>query len=125
MSNSSENFRAASGMVTVESSGANIVPKIVGGNASATKSVTYISGASPQDVIKNFMASLDQTNLSGESALDEAISACSNGAFSTIQEAIDQMVSDCRTSSSANAFLADYCGIDLNNADTGAITGYF
>ena len=31
-----------------------------------------------QDVIKNFMASLDKTNLKGTAALNEAIKACSS-----------------------------------------------
>ena len=74
-----------------------------------------------QEVIKKFMASLDKTNLSGTAALNAAVKACSN--FNTAQEAIDQMVSDCQNTNNATTFLQDYCGIDLTNDDTGAITG--
>ena len=51
---------------------------------------------SQQDVIKQFMASLDKTTLEGTAALDEAIKACSN--FNGIQDAIDHMVEDCKNS---------------------------
>ncbi len=78
--------------------------------------------ATQQDVIKKFMASLDTTTLSGTAAVDEAIRACSN--FGSLQELISQMVSDCRTVNNANNFLLNYCGINLNNEDTGAITGF-
>ena len=74
-----------------------------------------------QEVIKKFMASLDKTNLKGTAALDEAIRACSN--FNSLQEAFNKMVSDCSNASSADDFLKNYCGIILDNEDTGAITG--
>lgn len=72
-------------------------------------------------VIQKFMKSLDKTNLSGVSALDAAIRACSN--FGSAQEVINNMIEDCRISSSADSFLKNYCGIKLSNSDTGAITG--
>ena len=78
--------------------------------------------ATQQQVIKNFMASLDTTTLSGTAEVDEAIRACSN--FGSLQEVINQMVSDCRTVKNANKFLLNYCGIILNNDDTGAISGW-
>ena len=74
-----------------------------------------------QEVIKKFMASLDKTTLKGTAALDEAIRACSN--FNSLQEAFNKMVSDCSNASSADDFLKNYCGIILDNEDTGAITG--
>ncbi|MBR1729513.1 MAG: calcium-binding protein, partial [Selenomonadaceae bacterium] len=77
--------------------------------------------SSQQEVIKKFMASLDKTTLSGTAALDEAIKNCSN--FNGIQDAINNLVSDCSLASSANDFLVDKCGIILDNDDTGAITG--
>ncbi len=78
--------------------------------------------ATQQDVIKSFMASLDKTTLSGTAAVDEAIQACSD--FNSLQEVITQMVSDCRTVNNAKNFLLNYCGINLDNDDTGAITGW-
>lgn len=78
--------------------------------------------ATQQDVIKKFMASLDKTTLSGTAALDEAIKACSN--FGSMQEVIDKMISDCESVGNGKNFLLDYCGINLDNDDTGAITGF-
>ncbi|MBR1730567.1 MAG: calcium-binding protein, partial [Selenomonadaceae bacterium] len=74
-----------------------------------------------QEVIKKFMASFDNTTLNGTEALDEAIKVCSN--FNSIQEVINKMISDCENAGSADDFLKNYCGIDLNNTDTGSITG--
>ena len=34
------------------------------------------------------------------------------------------MIADCRACGNADIFLRDYCGIILDNADTGAITGW-
>ena len=75
-----------------------------------------------QQVIKNFMGALDTTSYSGIAALNQAVSVASNGYFTNAQAAINQMVSDCQNNDS-NTFLQDYCGIILNNSDTGAITG--
>lgn len=77
---------------------------------------------SPQDVIKKFMSSLDRTRARGEAAVDEAIRACSN--FDGASALIHQMIADINRASSARSFLADKCGLDLDNDDTGAITGW-
>ena len=58
-----------------------------------------------QDVIKKFMASLDKTNLNGTDALNEAIKACSDSKYTTIQAVIDQMISDCQKTNNADNFL--------------------
>ena len=72
-------------------------------------------------VIQKFMASLDVTAKSGTEALDEAVQACSD--FKSLQDLIDHAVSDCSKAGSGDVFLKEYCGIDLDNTDTGAITG--
>ena len=74
-----------------------------------------------QDVIKKFMASLDKTNLKGTDAINEAIKTCSS--FTDVQDVIAKIVQDCKNSPSADYFLKNYCGINLNNNDTGSITG--
>ena len=74
-----------------------------------------------QEVIKAFMKSLDETNLAGEAALNEAIRACSP--FKSFKELKAAMINDCKKAKSADDFLKTYCGINLDNADTGAITG--
>ena len=74
-----------------------------------------------QEVIKTFMKSLDKTSKKGTAALDEAIRACSP--FSNFQTAKNAIINDCRNAKSADDFLKTYCGINLSNKDTGAITG--
>ena len=74
-----------------------------------------------QEVIKKFMASLDKTSQMGISAVDEAIKACSK--FSSAEEVIKKMLKDCKNAKSADDFLKTYCGINLDNDDTGAIIG--
>ncbi len=74
-----------------------------------------------QEVIKAFMQSLDKTELSGRAALDEAVRASSN--FSSYQEVANQFLEDQTTAKNWHRFLVEKCGIILDNADTGAISG--
>lgn len=74
-----------------------------------------------QEVIKAFMQSLDKTELSGRAALDEAVRASSN--FSSYQEVANQFLEDQTTTKNWHRFLVEKCGIILDNADTGAISG--
>ena len=74
-----------------------------------------------QEIIKAFMKSLDETKLSGEAALNEAIRACSP--FSSFAELKAAMIRDCKNAKSGNDFLKNYCGIDYSTEDVGAITG--
>ena len=80
------------------------------------------AGNSPQDVIKRFMSALDKTSLKGVAAVDQAIQASSK--FLSTEDVILRMVKDCRKVNNADTFLRDYCNIILDNADTGAITGW-
>lgn len=88
---------------------------------SATTKI-YSNGYSPQQVIKNFVKSIANTALSSRLKLDEAIQACSQ--FNSLQEVIDKMVSDCEKARGSDTFLRDYCGIILDNEDTGSILGW-
>ena len=85
---------------------------------------TIIGGGehTPQTVIKDFMSALDKTTLKGQAAVDQAVQACSN--FGSMKEIITKMVNDCANVNDADTFLRDYCNIILDNADTGAITGW-
>ncbi|MBR3497745.1 MAG: calcium-binding protein [Selenomonadaceae bacterium] len=74
-----------------------------------------------QEVIKTFMQSLKNTELSGRAALDEAVQASSE--FKSYHELINQFMEDITTAGNWYRFLAEKCGIILDNADTGAITG--
>ena len=82
----------------------------------ASKKVTQ------QEVIKKFMYYLDNTTLSSKEALDKAVKYASNGKFSNLTAAINQMVADCKNLG-MDDFLVKKCGIILGNKDTGAITG--
>ena len=83
---------------------------------------SYASGSTPQQVIKKFMAALDRTKLRGISAVDEAVRKSSK--FSEADEVIACMINDCKRLRNADKFLRDCCNIILDNADTGAITGW-
>jgi len=72
-------------------------------------------------IMKKFMNSLDNTALSGREALDEAVQACSK--FGSMQAVINSLVQGCASASDKTAWLQAACGINLTNADTGAITG--
>ncbi|MBO4779583.1 MAG: calcium-binding protein, partial [Selenomonadaceae bacterium] len=80
------------------------------------------TGYSAQDAIKNLVQAWNKTFLSKTDKLDESIKLSTN--FNGIQDAIDQMVADCKAAGDADTFLRKYCGIILDNADTGAITGW-
>ena len=89
-----------------------------------------------QDVIKKFVKSLDNSSKYGISALNEAVNYASDGLFTTWSALVTAFVRDVSLyggSGSTNttaldeetdSFLKTYCGIDLTNDDTGAITGY-
>ena len=96
--------------------------------------------ATQQEVIKKFMASLDThtfklSDVSGDQAitkefttkiLDAAINYATSGTgrhFNTIAEAITAMKADISSTNNADIFLKEFCGINLDNTDTGAITG--
>ena len=76
------------------------------------------------DAIKKFLATLDNSTLGSKSISDilsSAVKSCSN--FTSLQNLIDTMIQDRNNAGSAEKFLTDYCGIILDNEDTGAITG--
>ncbi len=78
--------------------------------------------ATQQEVIKKFMASLDTTTKKGEAALNDAVKDATGGKYSTIKAVIDEMKKNIASVNNADTFLKNYCGIDLTNTDTGAIT---
>ncbi len=96
----------------------NIYPASEPSPAPTTSSVTG------QEVIKNFMKILDTSTESGLGLLNAAVNYATGGYFDNIGAAIEQMTLDCSAAGNATKFLKNYCGIDLTNADTGALTGY-
>lgn len=103
-------------------------------NASAEKvtapviSLNRANTSNAVAVMQSFMASLDVTEKKGFAAVDEAVAACSNGMYGSLSDLVDSFISDClKHSGSSTAarkdFLKAYCGIDLDNSDTGAISG--
>ena len=76
-----------------------------------------------QSVIKRFMHSLDINAItSGKDALNQAIAYASGGYLTDITTAINKMLKELNIYGATN-FLANRCGINLSNTDTGAITG--
>ena len=91
-------------------------------DSSGTTTQIYGKDYSAQDVIKNLVQAWNKTFLSGTAKLDESIKLSTH--FNSIQDAINQMITDCRAAGDADTFLRKYCGINLDNGDTGAITGW-
>ncbi|MBR0059970.1 MAG: hypothetical protein IJP68_00675, partial [Selenomonadaceae bacterium] len=92
---------------------------------SSGETTTQIYGGtaySPQQVIKNLVKAWSESNLWGTDKLDESIKLCSH--FNSIQDVIDHMLADYKAAGDADIFLKKYCGIILDNEDTGAITGW-
>ena len=87
-----------------------------------TTTKIYSTSYSGKDVIKNLVKAWSETLLYDTAKLDESIRLCSH--FKSIQEVIDQMIADCEAAGDESIFLEKYCGIILDNDDTGAITGW-
>lgn len=85
-------------------------------------------GLSQLQIMRDFMQALDETTTFGNKAFDVAVVACSRGLYSSAQDLVDRFIYDCVNHGGYNydtqkQFLLEYCGINLNNTDTGAITG--
>lgn len=77
--------------------------------------------ATQQEVMKAFMKSLDETENSGRAALDEAVKNSSK--FTSYQAVLEKFQSDWKSAGNWHTFLVKYCGIILDNKDTGSILG--
>lgn len=81
-------------------------------------------------VMQSFMGSLDNTTKSGFDAIDEAVASCSGGKYDSLSALVGEFKENVLSHSGAKGsqaqadFLKNYCGIDLNNTDTGAISGF-
>jgi len=79
----------------------------------------YVEKKGGEGSMARFMTALMN---GGGKSLETAISAAVPGA--TLKELQDAFVADRGAYANADAFYKECCGIDLNNADTGAATGY-
>lgn len=84
---------------------------------------TETKPSTPQQVIRAFMHSLDETRLYGNSSVDEAIDYCTGGTIENKTALIEKFLSDLDAAGDYDTFLKDYCDIILDNDDTGAISG--
>lgn len=95
-------------------------------NAHVTYNGKYLlngsmGGNMPSDehgVVVDFMSYLDNANLSAQEALDGAINYASGGLFANENDLISKFLADM-----SSGDLQGVTGINLSNADTGAITG--
>ena len=84
-----------------------------------------------QSIIQNFMHSLDESTMimeSVETALNQAVDYASDGIYKTWSSLTDGLINDIKnygatTAKQAKAFLEAFCGINIDNKDTGSITG--
>ncbi len=112
-------------ILAVENNGRIRIRNVKGRPININGNSTIIGGyekISPQEVIKNFMNALDKTKLKGSPAVDEAVKKSSK--FDSMRQVIENMIADCKKINNPDHFLRDYCSIILDNADTGAITGW-
>ena len=131
---SNQDSLLCTGSYTTARSGSDIVVTVGDGSITlvdAASKIVNINGAinvqryvTPREVIEKFMGALDKTGKSGVSALNEAVSVASGGYWTSAQDAIDQMNLDRYNAGDGTVFLKNYCNIDLDNSDTGAISGY-
>ncbi len=96
-------------------SGANTQQPYAGGFAF----LRYVEKKGGEGSMARFMTALMN---GGGKSLETAIGAAVPGA--TLKELQDAFVADRTAYANADAFYKECCGIDLNNADTGAATGY-
>lgn len=108
-----------SGSITVKNAGNRAVTIVDAKGKKTTK--IYGTAGGEKTVIQKLMKSLDNTGKTGVSALDEAIRSATP--YKSTQEAINFFLADAKNVDS-DRFLADYCGIVLDDADTGAISGW-
>ena len=86
--------------------------------------INSVNVKTQQTVIKDFVYSLNKSSFAGSKAISEAIVYASDGKFTSYDDLVAAFVSEAKTASDKTTFLKNYCGIDLSNVDTGAITGY-
>ena len=75
---------------------------------------------SPQKILYEFMYWLANH---GGADLDGAINHCTGGLFASKDEAINSFFYDHDNKAAGDTFLRDYCGVILDNEDTGAVIG--
>ena len=85
-----------------------------------------INGA--REVIKSFMNALNHTTQIGFDAMNEAVIACFGGRYSSLEALVEEFKTACMTQSGSTpeemkAFLMEYCGVNLDDLDTGSIIG--
>ncbi|MBQ6005187.1 MAG: hypothetical protein IJL14_02945 [Selenomonadaceae bacterium] len=113
-------FKIGSGSLTLKNMANHSIT--IKNSSGRTSTNFYGTGYTAQEVIKNLVKAWTKTLLTGTAELDESIQLCSH--FKSISAVINQMVADCKAAGDGDTFLRKYCGIILDNADTGAITGW-
>ena len=96
-----------------------------------------VASDTQQNVLKNLMGIMDKEERRAVdynedsfkdialATLNKAIFYASNNLYGTVNDLVNSFVSALRNfTGTAEQFLLNYCGINLSNDDTGAITGY-
>lgn len=134
---------ANGGKITIKGAAAKTVTLIDKDGVESTYKYDPNQSVSQLSVIQNFMAYLDETNgLSADELVNGAVNYASNGLFTSWDDLVNRFADDLAVHGgtklesllldyegnliiepAVEKFLTDYCGINLRNADTGAITG--
>ena len=93
-------------------------------DSTGTNTKVYGTGYSGHDAIKNMVKAWGETLLPNNSTikLDESVRLSSH--FNSVQEVIDQMIADRNSCEDGDTFLRKYCGIVMDNNDSGGVTGW-
>lgn len=77
----------------------------------------------PEDSMKRFMHSLAISEGDIDKRINDAVSAATKGYIKTYDDLVTAMGNDRAAAGSGDAFLKQYCNINLDNEDTGSILG--
>ncbi|MBR3623730.1 MAG: flagellinolysin [Selenomonadaceae bacterium] len=86
------------------------------------------TGNSQLNTIKTFMSTLDNHATGGMDAYNQAVYDCTGGKYANSAALVNAYVTDLTNyggtdTNSAIDFLKNYCGVIMNNDDTGSVTG--
>lgn len=93
-----------------------------------TKTAAAATGNSQLQVMQDFINYLDNATGSAQANYDGALAACSGGLYGSEAALRQAYLNDLQSyggtgTASAKAFLENYCGIYMDNEDTGSISG--
>ena len=107
-------FKINTGSLTLKNMQGRAVT-VTDADGNTTTKIYGETGYTAQEAIKNLVHAWNKTFYSDTEKLDEAIKLSTP--FKGIQDAIDNMIADCKAAGDADTFLRKYCGIRGHRRD--------